>query len=346
MRPSIDHVELTRRLLLGPTTAALLASAFAVPGCSAPPTPEGTAEVREAIVGGVADTGDPAIVMVYAIKDDHSGGTLCTGTVVSPHVVATAAHCVVPEMIAALLGTTQYHFTVFLGTDNNDPVQYNDPSNFVAVKLASFDPGYSSQNSPPVHDVGAVVTETALTIPPIPVNRTALAPEWVGKGARIVGYGRSIANSDASSAVRKQASISILGITPETLTFGEGGPGTCEGDSGGPLLITRNGVESLAGIHSYGDMKTCTGTSYEMRADVDLVPFVDPIVAANDPGFVPPDDGSHAGADASNVADGGPKTESTGGCAVGARGDGGGWFPWMTLAAALVSVRARRRRRG
>lgn len=350
MRFSPDDVAATLRIIRGLATATLLATALGVAGCSTPPTPsergEGVAEVHQAIVGGVADTGDPAIVMIFAIKDDGGDGTLCTGTVVSPHVIATAAHCVSPEVVSAILGTTKYHFLVFLGTDNNDPAQYQDPSYFVSVKSTSFDPGYHMKDSPPVHDVGAIVTDAALVLPPVPMNRTALTAEWIGKDARAVGAGRSIADSMDSSAVRKQAAISIDGITAETVTF-RGAPGLCEGDSGGPLLVTRNGVESLAGIHSYGDKKSCVGSSYDMRADVDLVPFVDPIIAENDPGFVPPDDGSKsAGPDASSSPpDAGPPTTAVSGCAVGAREDGEAWFGVLAVAAALVSARARRRGR-
>jgi hypothetical protein len=99
------------------------------------------------------------------------------------------------------------------------------------------------------------------------------------------------------------------------VTF-KGTPATCEGDSGGPLLIQRNGVESLAAVHSYGDSKKCDGTSFDMRADVDLVGFIDPIIAKSDPGFVAPSDGSDTGAGGSGGGGGG------GGMSAGVGGSG------------------------
>src|SRR5678809_1164168 len=48
---------------------------------------------QSAIVGGTTDSGDPAVVLV--IIGDPNGGYIymCTGEVISPHVVLTAGHC-------------------------------------------------------------------------------------------------------------------------------------------------------------------------------------------------------------------------------------------------------------
>src|SRR5262249_23144990 len=156
-----------------------------------------------------------------------------SGTVVSPHVIATVAHGVDPAEIEPVLGAG-YKFGVFLGTDNNDPKEYNDTSLFVQVEETTLDPLYKPAAQPPLsHDVGAVVTKTALTMAPMPMNRTPLGMDWVGAPARAIGYGRSVATDDNSSAVKKQGAVTIAGIDDEQLWF-TGKPGTCEGDSGGP----------------------------------------------------------------------------------------------------------------
>src|SRR5437660_887433 len=61
------------------------------------------------IVGGSNDSGDPAVVLV--IIGDLNGGAIymCTGEVVSPHVVLTAGHCT----------TGSGPFNIYLGTDIN-----------------------------------------------------------------------------------------------------------------------------------------------------------------------------------------------------------------------------------
>lgn len=249
---------------------------------------EELADAPSLIIGGTADTLDPAVVLIIAIAPSGDG-TICTGTVVSPHVVATAAHCVSPDVIGGLIGH-DYEFQIFLGDDNNDPAQYNDVQNFVPVTSTVYDTAYPLTGMP-THDVGALVTATALPVAPIPIHRAALGAKAVGTAVRILGYGRTKANDVNSSAAKFEADATIAGIGDEQMYF-EGSPGLCEGDSGGPTLITVNGVESLAGIHSYGDATSCIGKSYDMRVDVDLPALIDPLIAENDPDFVPPTDGS------------------------------------------------------
>src|SRR5690242_12670454 len=75
--------------------------------CSAPAT---VGERTADIINGTDDTGDPSVVLVVAQLGGNMG-SLCTGSVVSPHVVLTAAHCVDPDV----LGTTTAKFTIFTG---------------------------------------------------------------------------------------------------------------------------------------------------------------------------------------------------------------------------------------
>src|SRR5262245_27391428 len=62
------------------------------------------------IIGGTETTGDPAVVLLIAQQPGSQLATLCTATIVSPHVLLTAAHCVVPETVG-----DDAKFSVFLG---------------------------------------------------------------------------------------------------------------------------------------------------------------------------------------------------------------------------------------
>lgn len=54
---------------------------------------------------------------------------------------------------------------------------------------------------------------------------------------------------------------------------------TCEGDSGGPVFVTSNATEEVAGITSFGDAQ-CMQSGTNMRVDAYRTDFIDPNVAA------------------------------------------------------------------
>ena len=62
-----------------------------VVGCGGSPL-ERVGSGSSAIVGGEEDPGDPAVVAIYAASS--AGSALCTGEVIAPRVVLTAAHCI------------------------------------------------------------------------------------------------------------------------------------------------------------------------------------------------------------------------------------------------------------
>src|SRR5205814_899918 len=107
------------------------------PACLAPSDPSATRNLsgigvnRGAIVGGTKDTADPGVVLIFSQKPGSAQGGLCTGEVISPHVVLTAAHCLDPAVTGSGV-----QFSIFTGTDLN--AQAND--NSLWIDVASTDP--------------------------------------------------------------------------------------------------------------------------------------------------------------------------------------------------------------
>ena len=66
--------------------------------CTAPVSID---SAQQAIINGTTDTDDPGVVMVIAQVGTMGQASLCTGEVISPHVVLTAAHCVSPDTVGA-----------------------------------------------------------------------------------------------------------------------------------------------------------------------------------------------------------------------------------------------------
>jgi hypothetical protein len=92
----------------------LLAVSLALCACQAPPEPpEETHSTSTPIIDGDPDTDDPAVVLI--LMQNQTNGAKCSGTVVAPHVIATAAHCVHPDVLATLGADVAIY--VFTGTD-------------------------------------------------------------------------------------------------------------------------------------------------------------------------------------------------------------------------------------
>ena len=276
---------------------ALSSFTVAIPGCAGGVDP---AVSQSAIVGGTKDTGDPAVVLVFAQKPGSQLGSLCTGEVVSPHVVLTAAHCVDPATVGA-----GAQFTIFLGTDFNDQAQLTS-NNFMDVVSTDFDPAFNTNSLTAGHDVGVVVTKKAFNITPLPVNQDPIDATNIGATLRLIGFGiTSTKPADQnSSGVKRQVSSTLQLYNSVQIAYGDATHNTCEGDSGGPALMMKNGTEVIVGTTSYGD-QNCQQGGVDTRVDTYWDSFIKPhIIAA---------DGSVSTGTGSTVVDMATGTSSQGG---------------------------------
>jgi len=279
------------------------------------------ARSSSAIVGGGVDTTTSGVVMVYIHgKQQGSGWADCTGTVISPHVVLTAAHCV----DAALVGLgTDAVYEIYVGNDI-----YGKPhaSDFYAAQATIADPAFIPQAiASKGRDVGVVVTVDALPIAPVPFARS-LDASIIGQTVRLVGYGETDPADGSSDGVRHSGTTTVAKLDDHQIITADQLPSGCEGDSGGPLLGTIDGKETVIGVISHGStFENCQGASTTERVDVET-DFLDPIVAQYDP--PPPDDAGTDAGDAENA----PPSAS---CAVGVPTRDATWLVVLALAFAM-----------
>lgn len=278
----------------------LLALAPVLSACA--PDEAAPSRASAAIIGGAPTEGDPAVVLLASYPPDHSVVDFCTASVIAKDVLLTAAHCLDPDTHPG------HSFGVFLGPDASPYETANTLiPELVPVKEVVIHPDYDP--APPfTADIGIVLLGGPLSIEPLPVRRAALDAGIVGQPARIVGYGQI--KYQQLNTVRHEATTVVDSLgDADTVVVGDLDHRSCIGDSGGPALVTIDGVEQIIGVDSYTELSGCLEPAHYRRPDV-YTSFLD--VYAPPPGGSGGEGGSGGGG-----GGGGAESDGSGGCAVG-----------------------------
>ena len=197
---------------------------------------------------------------------DASGATYCTGRLITPTAVITAAHCLDGAPPVAV------HFgaTPEVGGET------------VGVAAVGLQPAYDPRSF--ASDLGVVRLAASPAVAPVPVYARRFDASFVGRSIRLVGFGRT-STLDGGAPLKRSGASRIDRFTDRAFTFSAAPSQTCFGGSGGPAFARIGGIDQLVGITSTGDLGCVDGVS-DARVDQDTVEFVERFLAASEGGAI------------------------------------------------------------
>lgn len=218
------------------------------------------AKMEPFIMYGTPDTSAAHQAVVYISMMYGGYGGACSGTLITRDVVLTAAHCAAePQNMRVYIGNNVNSFSYELGV-SQVMTHPNWDSNFQQTNNLANDMALLRLSSPAPAQVAP--------IPYLPSSMALIANDVNNTPLTFVGFGLTETGASGTKLKMTQLLFNICDgpnacnvnipnvgyaqVPPNTIGIRmNSSGGICSGDSGGPALVTRDGVEYVAGVNSF-----------------------------------------------------------------------------------------------
>ncbi|MDP1667521.1 trypsin-like serine peptidase [Phaeovulum sp.] len=210
----------------------LLTLAKAAFGLMLATAPAAADEALRALVTGDQGRGWEAVGRV-----DLGNEAFCTGALIAPDLVLTAAHCLFSSRSGAMIGTDQISFLA--GWRNGSAIAYRGARR--AVVPAGYRYGDSDRIDRIEGDIALIELDQPIRLPTVMPFAMAALPR-AGTDVGVVSYAR-----DREGVPSLQSLCQVLERAGEVLML------SCEADfgaSGAPVFVLRGGVPSIVSVVS------------------------------------------------------------------------------------------------
>ncbi|AWL11945.1 hypothetical protein HMF8227_01470 [Saliniradius amylolyticus] len=250
-----------------------------------------------AITWGAPDNGEHPNVGTLLFVQNGVGFFSCTGTMIAPRVMLTAAHCVSEAGNTNDITYVRFEEEALSGIGDYASLQDWFNNEWMSTTAVIAHPDWTDYGEfPMTYDIGVVILDQ----PYYPSNGFGqLPPEGFlenlkGQDRRFfesVGYGRqgTLPPTEMSDYERYKGDVRLLEVNSYLSGQGEAsakfsnnpgvGGGTCYGDSGGPTFYKETNL--VVSVTSFGWAKNgnCVGNDFNYRTDTtDAISFINDVL--------------------------------------------------------------------